>query len=93
MAYKPPTREQVRRHRVIRYMGCIICEGIPAIHHCETGAGGRKDHDKVLGLCYYHHQGVEGIHTIGREAWQEKYGTEQELMELTEKRLVQSKIR
>jgi len=32
-------------------------------------------------LCYCHHQGEDGIHTIGRKKWQAKYGTEQELFE------------
>jgi hypothetical protein len=62
-------------------LGCIICGGIASIHHAGTGAGGRKDHSKILPICYAHHQGHEGIHTLGRKAWQNRYGTETELLE------------
>lgn len=74
------TKSEREHMAKVRDLGCIICAGIPAIHHCETGRGGRKDHMKVLPLCYAHHQGDEGIHTLGRKKWQAKYGTEQELM-------------
>jgi hypothetical protein len=80
MATKP-TKAQLERWQLLALDGCVLC-GAPAnIHHCHTGAGGRKDHDKVLPLCHYHHQGDEGIHTIGRKAWEAKYGTEQKLMD------------
>lgn len=65
----------------VRDLNCILCGGIAAVHHCETGRGGRKNHMKVLPLCYAHHQGWDGIHTLGRKAWQAKHGTEQELMQ------------
>lgn len=65
----------------IRNFGCVVCESPASIHHIETGMGGRKNHDRVIPLCYCHHQGEDGIHTIGRKKWQAKYGTEQELFE------------
>jgi hypothetical protein len=65
-------------------LGCIICGGIAAIHHALTGRGGRKDHMKVLPLCYAHHQGWAGIHTLGRKTWQAKFGSEQELLDKVE---------
>ena len=77
---KNPTKKQKERWERLRASGCIICGLPPAIHHCETGMGGRKDHDKVLPLCHFHHQGEQGIHKLGRRVWQEIYGTEQELM-------------
>jgi hypothetical protein len=87
---KPATKKQRSRWEIIRALGCIAtrhdipCGRQAAIHHCETGMGGRKNHDKVIPLCHFHHQGEQGIHTIGRKAWQEKYRTEQELMALLE---------
>jgi hypothetical protein len=57
------------------------------VHHCGTGAGGRKDHRKVIGLCYGHHQGDEGIDAKhngspqSKRAWMKKYGTEDMLLE------------
>ncbi len=80
---KTPTKAQRKLWDALRELGCIVhaCGAPPEIHHCETGAGGRKDHDKVIPLCYHHHRGTEGIHTIGRKKWQAKYGTEKELMQ------------
>lgn len=71
----------------LREFGCVICRAPAAIHHCFTGAGGRKDHDKVLPLCHYHHQGDQGIHTLSRRIWEEKYSTETELLEKVRKEL------
>lgn len=80
-----PTKAQRERWVKLAERGCIIC-GYPEaqIHHALTGAGGRKDHDKVLPLCYSHHQGTQGIHTLGRKAWAKLYGTEQELLDRLE---------
>lgn len=83
---KPMTKAQKRVADKIAALGCIVCvnEGLGEtpcqIHHCETGAGGRRDHDKIIGLCDFHHNGAEGVHKLSRPIWQEKYGTEQQLM-------------
>lgn len=68
-------------------LGCILCGGIASIHHAETGAGGRRNHMKVIPLCHAHHQGNEGIHTLGRKKWQAKYGTENELLQKVDEML------
>lgn len=73
---KPPTATQKRRFERVASLGCVICGGIAEVHHCNTGAGGRKDHDKVIGLCVEHHRGSVGIHTLSRRTWQKMYGTE-----------------
>lgn len=66
----------------IRSLGCIICNTPnPHLHHILTGAGGRKDDSKVIPLCHFHHVGGQGIHFLGRKAWQLIYGTELELYE------------
>lgn len=77
---RPPNAEEKRHHAKVRDLGCIICGSPAALHHAGTGMGGRKDHMKILPLCYFHHQGEEGIHTLSRRVWQEKYGTEQFLL-------------
>jgi len=83
---KAPTKKQRTRWNRLTALGCITClllghHDTPAgIHHCDTGAGGRKDHDKVLPLCHYHHQGDQGLHTLSRPVWEPLYGTEQYLM-------------
>lgn len=63
-------------------VGPFGCRGRLTIHHCGTGAGGRKDHMKVLPLCEEHHQGREGIDgkAMSKRDWQEKYGTEDFLL-------------
>lgn len=75
-----PTTAQRKRWEVIRSLGCIVCFHPAEIHHCFTGKGGRKDHDKVIPLCTLHHTGQRGIHR-GRKAWQATYGTEEQLIE------------
>jgi hypothetical protein len=85
---KKPTAAQRRRWSKLVELGCMARRGdVPCgspaeIHHCGTGAGGRKDHDKVIPLCPYHHRGAEGIHTLSRNVWQGIYGTENHLLEL-----------
>lgn len=82
---QPTSRQRAQWSRIAE-LGCAVC-GNPQveIHHCGTGGGGRKNHDYVIGLCYYHHRGAEGIdgrtsgHPISKRTWQEKYGTEAEL--------------
>ena len=74
--------------------GCIVagstpCEGRITIHHCGTGAGGRKDHKKVIPLCWGHHQGPQGIDgkRMSKRAWQEIYGSEEKLLKRLMRRL------
>lgn len=65
----------------VKALPCIICGDWPVdVHHALTGMGRRKDHMKVLPLCFNHHRGKEGIGTIGKKAWQAKFGTETELL-------------
>jgi hypothetical protein len=52
-----------------------------------TGAGGRKNHKDIIPLCYGHHRGRAGIHTIGRKLWQAKHGHEVILMVVVQDRL------
>lgn len=77
---KPSTKKQRALWERLREFGCIICGAHAEIHHCGTGMGGRKDHDKVIPLSTDHHTGKNGIHTVGRPIWQLAYGTEAELM-------------
>lgn len=77
-----PTKKQLEMWDRLREHGCAICRNpYVHIHHCGTGAGGRKNHDFVLPLCEAHHTGKEGIHSLGRKKWQALYGTEQELLD------------
>ena len=73
-------------------LGCAICRRIgyrdtPAeVHHQRTGIGvaNRASHRKTIPLCPYHHRGNEGIHGMGRKAWERHFGvTEVDLVEET----------
>ena len=70
-------------------LGCAICRMIglgktPAhVHHPRTGtgAGRRSSHWDTIPLCPQHHTGNDGIHGMGRKAFERHYGvTEAELM-------------
>jgi|TARA_R100000322_G_scaffold170369_2_gene145421 hypothetical protein len=41
---------------------------------------GQKSKD-ALPLCWEHHQGRDGVHTNTKK-WEEKYGTQEELLEI-----------
>lgn len=82
------TKEQERIWQAMKEIGCAVrtCRSHVGLarHHCGTGAGGRKDEDFVIPLCYYHHQGAEGIDRkqgkcLTKKSWQSRYGTEREL--------------
>lgn len=71
-------------------LGCIACkklghEGTPAeIHHIRSGVGKgqRASHYETIPLCPHHHRTGghgEAIHA-GAKTWQERFGTEHELL-------------
>lgn len=61
-------------------LGCCICKMPCQIHHVrDNGSMGKKASNfEVIGLCHYHHQGAEGFHTLGKRAWEDRYGTQRE---------------
>lgn len=68
-------------------IGCIVCrragfgETPAEVHHIRTGTGwGRASHFRTLPLCFHHHRGADGIHTLGTKAWERRYGSEQDLL-------------
>lgn len=97
---RPATRQERLRWDLIRALGCIVagstpCEGAITIHHCCTGAGGRKDHAKVIPLCWGHHLGAQGIDgkRMSKRAWQDKYGSEEKLLVRLERRIAAFKCK
>lgn len=72
-------------------LGCIICSQPAQIHHIRFGQGrGMRAPDRlVIGLCPKHHQhGGHGVSLhAGQKAFEEKYGTEIELLEQVYKML------
>ena len=80
------------RFDAIARMGCIVCRAAgqitPASIHHLTGikyrSMGKKASDEhVIPLCYYHHQGKLGIHRLGMRVFEAMFGTQEELLRLT----------
>ena len=86
-----PTKAQRAKWERIRELGCIVelenefrrCESMAEIHHLYVSAGGRRNHDFVIPLCFHHHRGQIGYHTLRRKMFESIYGTESELYQKT----------
>jgi hypothetical protein len=66
-------------------LGCILCstvlgyEDSPAvIHHIRRA--GKRSTSPIIGLCVRHHTGEDGIHTLGRRAFEAKFSTTEEAL-------------
>lgn len=65
-------------------LGCIICGGEAEIHHLTgAGMGLKAANDNVIPLCPRHHRtGGYGVAVhAGTRTWEEKFGTQEELLE------------
>lgn len=71
----------------VAQLPCAICGAFGVhVHHIRTGVGmGKRASDfDTLPLCQEHHQGMTGIHGMGRKAWERHHGiTELELLQNT----------
>jgi hypothetical protein len=87
MPRKQPTKAE-RQHldRVAR-LGCIVCGRPAEIHHLLNGAGmgQRADNYTCIPLCQAHHRtGGHGVAIhAGKKTWEQRFGTELELLERT----------
>ena len=78
----------------IAELGCIVCRNVhgvitPAMIHHATGIkyrsmGKKASNDHVMPLCHNHHQGAQGIHTIGMRPWESMFGTQESLIKQTQ---------
>lgn len=64
------------------------CSGLITCHHpigVERRCMGQKAKDEeVIPLCSNHHQhSRNAIHLMGKKAWEQKYGSQRELLEAT----------
>jgi len=64
------------------------CEGRVTVHHCigaEWRGMGQKASDfETIPLCCAHHQhSRNAIHLMGKKPWEQKYGSQRELLEAT----------
>ena len=89
-----PTAKQLRKWNELVAQGCIACriDGrgyVPAtIHHCGPTCG-KRDHDRVIGLCAEHHLyqfAVEGVPNREKNPieFAARYGTDDELQKMSE---------
>jgi hypothetical protein len=81
MKKKASKQERAYMGRVAE-LGCIICGGIPEIHHNtkNRGYGAKSSNYDIMPLCVRHHRGEEGIHHIGVKTWEAKYGDQDDLV-------------
>ena len=87
------TKDEKKHYEKLSQIGCIVCRNLglgysaPHIHHIRHGVGlGQRSHwSLAIPLCPNHHQhggfGV-ALHS-GRKTFEEKYGTESELLRQT----------
>ena len=88
MAKKRPNKVERERLRTIGEMPCYACfqdgrETNAEVHHIrtQTGLGLRPSHFATIPLCSTHHRtGKLSVH-LGKKAFVERYGTEQEILE------------
>ena len=94
MAKKRPNLAERKWMQQVADYGCVACEidGLtrPAeIHHIRkhTGMGLRPSHFEILPLCSVHHRtGKISVH-LGKQAFIDKYGTEQQLKQRVRERI------
>lgn len=82
-------KDNALKHRfdALVELGCCICGRPPQIHHLigvkYRGLGQKADDHLTIPLCLDHHTGKDGIHSIGKKTWEEKFGTQEFLLEVT----------
>lgn len=71
----------------VAQLPCAVCSRFGVhVHHIRTGIGmGRRATAfQTIPLCHEHHQGMTGIHGMGRKAWERHIGkTELQLLDET----------
>ncbi len=91
MARKQPNKDEKAHLDAVARLGCLICRAPAEVHHVTTGAGmgQRASHYDTIPLCPRHHKATvgglgEAIHA-GKRTWEQRHGTELELLERTRK--------
>tara|TARA_Y100000004_G_scaffold165594_1_gene196608 strand:- start:526 stop:837 length:312 start_codon:yes stop_codon:yes gene_type:complete len=93
MAKKRPNKEQRDLMAKMSDYGCVAChmDGIYSkaeIHHIRNHTGlGLRDHNKILPLCAEHHRlGKVSVH-LGKKAFEDKYGKQENLAKIVRERI------
>lgn len=84
-------------------LGCVLCahlgvpqEGRTFAHHIKegTGIGERAQHWLTVALCWFHHQGPEGIHGLGTKGFYLRYRLDElDLLAMTIRSLALPEVR
>ena len=93
MAKKRPNKQQREIMDKMSRYGCAACHqdniySKAEIHHIRNHTGlGLRDHDKIVPLCASHHRtGKISVH-LNKNAFIERYGTEQYLQKKIKQRI------
>jgi hypothetical protein len=84
------TKSEKEHYAKVARLGCVLCKSVLGyddtpceIHHIRR-LGGKRSLAPVIGLCPEHHRGNTGIHGLGRKAFANRYGVDEEcLLEFT----------
>lgn len=79
-----------RQHKTrLAELGCMACRKVfgitdspPELHHLRGGGWGKGDYTTLIPLCFEHHRGSVGIHTMGTKAWERAFGPQKEFLEM-----------
>lgn len=79
------TKAEKAHKAMLSERACVICErlygqhpgGNVELHHLRSGGWGKGDYRTLIPLCYDHHRGANGIHTLGTKAWERQFGVSQ----------------
>ena len=84
-------KERKARFEALTEYGCIICMRPTEIHHLighpYSSMGKKADDKNTIPLCVEHHRGGQGIHHMGVKAWESVYGTQEQLLNIINKKL------
>ena len=84
------TKEERDHLNWIASQGCMICGKSANIHHLRK-YGEPRNHFRVIPLCYNHHQGCpDGLHHMGKKAWEKKFGSELDMLEILNRRKLEN---
>ncbi len=87
MARKQPTKAEQDHMDAVARLGCLICGATAEVHHITTGVGmgQRASHYDTIPLCpRCHRTGAVGVAIhAGKRTWEQRHGTEMELLERT----------
>ena len=84
------TKAEKAHKAMLADRACVICErlygqhpgGNVELHHLRSGGWGKGSYKTLIPLCFNHHRGTDGIHTLGTKAWERKFEvSQQELLD------------